>query len=644
MQRCPLRSSWLFTLTLAAVCGASGSRACAQLPREDVIDVPAVGEGLSVHNLFQSNMVLQRDKPVRIWGWGTPGETVTVAIAGERASVEVEKDRTWSVTLPAMPTRTESLEIVISGERETLTLANVLVGDVWVLGGQSNMEFPLSRVENGPLEIVSANHSGIRILTVPAKEGPEPVVAFPRLHEWSDWSSRHFRKGDWDVCSPEVVRELSAIGYVFARRLHATTEVPIGVIDVSRGGTTVETWTPESVLRGIEARPVADLLAKWDADVAAWDAEADLATRIKQHEQYVARMKADGNPIPANRAEPPTDLRPGPIANHNRPGSCYAGMIAPIAGLSVKGAIFHQGYNNCFNGTEGARMYRRVFPEMIAAWRSAFRDPELPFGILSLCTEGQAQTRDNYTEAMFNAGPYIREAQYATFLELLEAGDENIGFVSTYDLRRRWYHPQLKVPAGERIARWALATEYGFERELKWKPPILDSMKVGEGRILLRFDEAVGAVDDGSSIVGFAVAGEDRRFHPAEAAYLVVGMDDRGRPREDRKSLVLTSPMVPEPTQYRYAWGRSPLGNVQLQGNTDVPIGTQRSDDWPMEDIPRGVLGDDPPTNADRGQRRRIQEVLRKEDLRRRYAEAEAFLREHPEAGGETSSADAGSE
>ena len=114
-----------------------------------------------------------------------------------------------------------------------------------------------------------------------------------------------------------------------------------------------------------------------------------------------------------------------------------------------------------------ADMYREIFPEMIKAWRQAFNDPEMPFGILSLCTDGYPQTRDDYCEKMFNAGIDIRAAQYKTFLDFYNAGDKHIGFVSTYDLRRRWYHPQLKIPAGERIARWALATQYGFDRQVQ---------------------------------------------------------------------------------------------------------------------------------------------------------------------------------
>jgi len=608
------------------LCGAVRAQNSQQkMPREDVIDVPAIGDDLCVSNLFQSNMVLQRDKPVSLWGWADAGETVTVTFDGNEQVATAAEDRSWKVTFPAMAASSSPRTLAVKSANETLTLDNVLVGDVWVLGGQSNMEFPLSNIENGQLEIVSANYPDIRILTIPAADGPDDKPGFPRLNEWSSWSGRHFRKGDWDVCSPEIVRELSAIGYVFARRIHMASEIPIGIIDASRGGTTVETWTPDAVLREIDSEQVRNLLAEWDQRVENWDPQADLDGRIENYRRRVARLREQGEEVPANEHEP-SDLRPGPAKDQNRPGNCYASMIAPIAGLRVKGVIFHQGYNNCFNGTPGAIMYRHVFPEMITAWRTAFDDPELPFGILSLCTEGAVQTLDNYSEMMANPGPWIREAQYQTFLQFYNAGDENIGFTSTYDLRRRWYHPQLKVPAGERIARWALATQYGFSRDIRWKPPMVTEMTVEDGRIVLHLDERVDAVDDGGPIVGFAVAGEDRRFHPAEALHLVTGHDDRGRPQLDKSVLVLSSPMVPDPVHYRYAWARSPLGNLQAERVSDVPFATQRSDDWPLENVPLGVFGDNAPEKLDRGQRRQLQEALQMQDLERRLHEAENLI------------------
>jgi sialate O-acetylesterase len=571
-------------------------------------------------------MVLQRGKPIHVWGWAEPGEQVTVTFAGEQASAEAGQDRAWKVTLSAVPADSNPQQMTVKGKSKTLVLDNILVGDVWVLGGQSNMEFELAKVENGNLEIISANFPEIRILTVPYGQGPELKQGFARLHEWSGWFSRHFRKGDWNVCTPESVRDLSAIGYVFARRVHKASNVPVGVIDASRGGTTVETWTPLPVLRAMDSEPVKAKLAQFDNAVAEWDPQADLESRIARHRQWIERQIKEGKPIPDDKKQEPSDLRPGPIGNHNYPGNCYAGMISPIAGLSVKGAIFHQGYNNAFDGSAGAEMYRDIFPEMIRAWRKAFGDPEMPFGILSLCTDGYPQTRDDYCEKMFNAGIEIRAAQYQTFLEFYNAaGDENIGFVSTYDLRRRWYHPQLKLPAGERIARWALATQYGFEREVQWKPPMLTGMEVLDGALLLKLDTDVSDPEDGA-IQGFAIAGDDRRFHPADVAYAEKGKDDRGRTQYDRKQLVLTSPLVPEPVHFRYAWGRNPLANLQATGNKDLPFATQRSDAWKMEEVPLGVLGDEVTLPLSRGDRNKIIQALREQDKERRLIEAKQVI------------------
>lgn len=592
------------------------------MPKENVVDVPALSDGLCVSNVFQSNMVLQREKPISIWGWASPGEKITVTLAGQKQSANAAKDRTWKVTLPAMRASADAQTVTIEGASQTLTLKNILVGDVWVLGGQSNMEFPLDRIENGQLEIVSANYPNIRILTVPALNGPTMKTGFPRLHEWSGWFGQHYRKGDWDACTPEIARELSAIGYVFARRVHMASQVPIGVIDASRGGTTVETWTPTLVLNKMESAPLKAVMQEWNRKVADWDAQADLDKRIENYRNKVARFEKEGRKMPAGEMEP-SDLLPGPAMDQNRPGNCFASMIGPLAGLQIKGAIFHQGYNNCFNGTEGTIMYRHVFPEMIAAWRTAFNDPEMPFGILSLCTEGTSQTLDNYCEMMANPGPFIREAQYQTFLDMYNAGDKNIGFTSTYDLRRRWYHPQLKIPAGERMARWALATQYGLGRSIRWKPPIVQEMKVADDHLTLQLDEAASAVDNGGPILGFAIAGEDRKFHPANAEHMVTGKDDRGRPKMDKKFLVLKSPMVPKPIHYRYAWGRSPLGNLQADRMTDIPFATQRSDDWSLENVPLGVHDKKVEKKLDRKQQRQLIDALRKQDIERILNEAE---------------------
>jgi len=622
----------LVVLLLAMFVGATfAAEIPKDLPREDVIEVPAIGEGLCVSNLFQTNMVLQRDKPVSIWGWAAPGEKVTVSFAGQTKTATAGKDRAWKVTLDAMPVNTTPQKLTVKGKDKTLTLENILVGDVWVLGGQSNMEMSLRGVESGQLEIMSANFPNIRILTVPAQDGFEEKKGFPRYFEWSNWSKRHSRKGDWDICSPEAVTELSAIGYVFARRLYMASQVPIGVIDTSRGGTTVEAWTPPAVLKKINTPEVKAKLAEWDEKVAAWDPKADLENRVKRHNDKIKSMKERGDKIPESM-KVPTDLRPGPAMDRNRPGNCYNSIIAPIAGLAVKGAIFHQGYNNAFCGTAGTKMYYQMFGPMVTAWRSAFNDAEMPFGIISLCTAGSPQTRENYLEKTLDPGIYIREAQYKAFLDFYKAGDKNIGFASSFDKRHPSYHPKIKIPVGERIARWALATQYGLESEIKWKPPMLKEMKVEDGKIILAMDTSVGTVV-GGAIEGFAIAGEDRKFQPADASWLVTGKDSRNRPKVDRSAIVLTSPLVPKPVHFRYAWGRNPMGNLQASDSNDLPFATQRSDSWKMEEVPNTYYAN--PDALLRDQERQLrgqaQKDLRLDDTERRLKEAQAFIDENKE-------------
>lgn len=593
---------------------------------ETLVEAPAIGQGLDVHNLFQSHMVLQRDKPIAIWGWATPGETVTVSFARSKASVTADDDRTWKVTLPAQPVNTQPQTMTIQGQGNTITLDDILIGDVWVLGGQSNMEHPISRIEDGKLEIASANFPMIRHLSVAKQFGPKAYAGFPKQYQWNGWFNNHERQGYWDVCTPETVRDLSGIGYVFARRLYMATQVPIGVIDASVGGTTIETWTPDMLLRKMDDPLLKSKIAEYDKKAAEYSPEKSLADRIKFYNDRTERLRKQGKDV-SNRTNPPTEPGPNPKFHRNRPGNSYAGIIAPLTGLQVKGAIWHQGYNNCFNGTPGAAMYAKVFPVMIKSWREAFGNPEMAFGILSLCTQGKKQEHDDYTSHMADPGPFVREAQYQTYLTLYEAGDKNVGFVSTYDLDRSWYHPGLKIPAGERAAKWALATQYDINAG-DWKPPMINETIVEDGRIIVKLDGNVGAVGNGLPMQGFAIAGKDRKFHPADATFLVIGKDNRGRDRLDKKQIVLTSPMVPEPVAFRYAWARMPMANVQAGL---IPMPTQRSDDWPLEQTPDLGFELTVTGEIDRAQRRELINTLKQIDAERRIAEAQAVLESAPE-------------
>jgi sialate O-acetylesterase len=591
---------------------------------KDRIDTPAIGSGLCVHNLFQSNMVVQRDKPLRLWGWAKPAEIVTVSFGGQKQSTTAAADRLWKVELPAMPASSEPRTIVVQGKDSKIELENILVGDVWLLGGQSNMEFEIHKVEGGPLEIVSANFKNIRLFSVPQQNGPEIKNSFPRQYQWIDFFSQHFRQGYWDVCSPETVQEMSGIGYVFARRIYMATQIPIGIVDMSRGGTSLLTWTPMDVLKTIDTPEVKATLAEWDTKVSEFNPQKDLDNRIKQYNDRVARMKAEGKEMPTDR-KAPTELQPGPAMDMNRPGNCYASMLAPIIGISVKGAIWHQGYNESAQ-TNGHKLYVQVFPEMIKSWRAAFNDPTMPFGIITQETQGEPQTLENFLPHMVDEGNYVREAHYQTFLNFRNAGDKNIGYASCFDLHRAWYHPQIKIPAGERMASWALATQYG--KNIRWLPPQLQEVKSQDGKLILKLDTWAIPFNDGP-IQGFAIAGKDGRFQPAKAEWLDKNAGKAGGPNWERSMVVLTSQWVPEPLYFRYAWARNPLENLKSSDNVGLPFDTQRNDTWTLADMYEIYTGKRPKTPGilDRAESRELTLALQTEDKKRRIEEAKALLK-----------------
>ena len=583
---------------------------------KDLVYVAAMGEGLCVQSLFQSNMVLQRDKPISIWGWADAGETVSVTFDGQTQSATAAEDRSWRVIFPALSASDQARAMIISGKHKTITLDNILIGEVWVCAGQSNMEFPMSSTDNGDLELASANFKSIRLLTIPQGVSQSPTRSFSRLEEWSDWDSSHFRKGFWDVGSPKAVAEFSAIGYTFARRLHMATQVPIGIIDLSRGGTCIETWTPIEVLRAMDTTDIKRLLSEWDSKVKDWDPRKDLAQRVEQFRQ---RQK-DGK-VAANAKEP-TDLSPGPEADMNRPGNCYGGMIGPIMGLPVRGVIWHQGYNNAFtDSTRCGETYQQTLTLMIGAWRRNLNNPNLAFGIIAQETDQEPQTLDNFLSGITDNGCLIREAHYKTFAAMFKAGDKNIGFAASDDMRRAWYHPQIKIPVGERIARWALATQHGFK--LRWLPPTVKDVKVDGRQLIVTLDTDASAYNSGP-IQGFAIAGSDKKFYPARAEHLV---DEKKH--TVRSVIVLTSPFVTEPVAYRYGWHRNPMGNLKIS-SCELPMPISRSDDWSLNDLYEAYTGKKTAseTELNRAERAALDRALRTADQQRLFNEADAYVKQ----------------
>jgi sialate O-acetylesterase len=521
-------------------------------------------------HIFDNNMVLQRDKPVKVWGWADPNEKVKIEFAGKVKTTVANQQGEWFTFLDAMSANAQPEEMRISGKESFVLFTNVLVGDVWVLGGQSNMEFDLARIFHGDAEILSANFPNIRLMTIPSSANLPPKKDFERINEYDSWYDRYDKKGSWFICSPETVPSFSGMGYIFGRRIYMASQVPIGLVDASLGGTTVEAWISPETLNKMPEND--SLLQQWNSKVATYDPENDLKGKIKNWEiRNAARLKEGLEPAPK-----PTEPSPYPAYDRNFPGSSYTGMVAPIARLTVKGAVFHQGYNNALEDSR-PKQYAVNFKALINDWRTTFNDADLPFGIIEFSAGGEPQTLDNFEVRMLDPSPFIREAQFSAFQDL-----PNTGFVCSYDQQVNWYHPQKKVEAAERMARWALSTQYGFD--LKWEPAICISVERLKDKIIITFDKEVKTSDD-RPIEGFAIAGSDRHFFPAKAVY-VKTQDEKGQQISDKKKIEVWNVLCANPVEVRYAWARNPLGNLVNVECPVIPVPLFRTDNWEYPEAP----------------------------------------------------------
>lgn len=275
----------------------------------------------------------------------------------------------------------------------------------------------------------------------------------------------------------------------------------------------------------------------------------------------------------------PTEPSPSPAYDHNRPEACYNGMLSVFKGLTVKGIIFHHGYNNALSDSR-PELYAVNFDLLIRDWRESFNDPDLPFGIIEFSAGGMPKTLDNFESAMIDAAAYICEGQFRAYLK-----NGRTGYVSTYDQQVNWYHPQKKTEAGERIARWALTEFYSFN--LGWEPVLCTGKEIKDGKIILSFSKEIKTSDD-RQFEGFAIAGSDNHFYPAKAEYILSGRDNTGKEVQDRTKIIIWNNLVTEPEEVRDAWARNPMGNavnVSLHERI-IPVPSFRTDNWEYPEAP----------------------------------------------------------
>lgn len=489
---------------------------------------PPCRADITLPSLISDNMVLQQRAKVNVWGKADPGESVTVQLGSDSAQTTAGKDGAWGVKIESMKAG-GPYDMTISG-KNSITVHNVAVGEVWVCSGESNMEFKLASASNGAGEIAAASLPMVRVFTVKHNAAREPKPDC---------------EGSWAVCDPDTARDFSAVGYFFARELNRTLRAPVGLIQSAWGPSPAESWTPRGTLETDPAMHAAlDRYARATADYPA--AQSAYQAKMAQWKAAAEAAKSAGSPAPRMPVPP---LPPG---GPREPSSLYNGMISPLLRYPIRGVLWYQGESN----TSDPLLYRKLFPAMIGAWRKAWSERNLPFLYVQL--PGFLARHPQPSESRWAE---LREAQ------LLALGTPLTGMAVAIDIGDEHnMHPPDKQDVAHRLALIAESQVYG-RSEVAASGPVFSGMEVQDGKAILSFTHEDGglAAKNGAPLKGFAIAGEERKFVWADAEI-------------DGEKVIVQSKEVPAPVAVRYAWADSP--DCDLFNKANLPASPFRTDDW----------------------------------------------------------------
>lgn len=520
---------------------------------------PLVAQQPGFASVFDNHMVLQRQEPTRVWGWGAAGQSAVVRFGEQEHRATVDASGAWSVTLKPLVASAEGRALTLTLGATEFSIEDVVVGEVWVCGGQSNMAWTVRGTRDADLEIACADDPLLRFIRMPLEARGQPRADYVR--------PEHGGAGKgWRAIDSRSVTECTAVGYYFAQRLRRHLKVPIGIVDVSWGGTTAQFWVSKPRLQRIDS--VQPEFERHQKELDAWIKGGREEGAKRRYEAAVSAWEeARAAAREAGQKQP---RKPGFGAfedpGHKRhPGGGYDGMLVPLRGLTIRGALYFQGENNAFG--EMWKPFPATYPAVIAEWRELFANAELPIGLIQI---GGWSTRRSMTYDMNHHTNAVREVQFDTW-----QSTPGTGLIVTFDLNSDSnIHPGHKRPVGERSARWALAEVYGRrghdKKPLRWRGPIYESSEVKGGRIVVHFKD--GTANrlrlDKTQALGFYLAGEDREFHVADARVV------------DKTSVEVFCDAVPAPVAVRYAWSNLPLGT--LMNGKELPAYPFRSDDWPL--------------------------------------------------------------
>lgn len=479
--------------------------------------LPGLTADVRLPTIFGDRMVLQQEQPNRIWGWDDPGARVTVSFAGQTETAVADAQGKWEVALNALPASFESLLMEVEGTSR-VELRDVLIGEVWVCSGQSNMSWPVRKSVDGDLAGAGKVNRNLRLITVPRLGTQELQEDF---------------EGAWSMAGGEVLADFSAVAYYFGDLLSRTLDVPVGLIHCSWGGSAAEAWVPRAV---IENDPrFANEMDAWREVEAEFDFERELA---RYEEQLRVWKTAASEPDRDGRVAPKRPRQPkNVLAGQHRPGNLYAGMLHPIVGYGIRGVIWYQGENN----VSRAGSYYDLFSLLIHQWREKWAQGSFPFYWVQL-----ANYRPAVSEPQESAWAELREAQTKTLESVVDGGQ-----AVTIDIGEgKDIHPRNKRDVAYRLARWALANDYGID--IAYRSPQVATAERRDSRVLVEFDHTGGGLRafGVSEVIGFSVAGEDGLFEWAEARIV------------SPNTVEVWSETVTAPVAVRYAWADNPVCNL----------------------------------------------------------------------------------
>ncbi|MEI6074860.1 MAG: sialate O-acetylesterase [Verrucomicrobiota bacterium] len=481
--------------------------------------------------LFSDHMVLQSGERVPVWGWAKPGEKVSVEIGGQKLVTVAGAAGKWRVQLGPLKAGA-ALTLTVQGVN-TLIVHDLLVGEVWLGSGQSNMGLLVKEANHFEAEKVAANCPEIRMFTVAHKASPAALEEC---------------EGHWQVCDSNTVGNFSAALYFFGREIHRRLKVPVGLLHSSWGGTPIQPWISAEALQAYPG--YAALLERKKKEIAAWpEQEQKIMADLKAWEIKAAKAKA------ANQSVPTKPWNPGPPdSGQYLPAQLYNAMIHPLIAYRLRGALWYQGESNAGGGAAGAADYTDLQSRLIAGWRADWGIDDFPFFFVQLPNWGNDGDRSS------NSWAFFREGQ-ANILKV-----PNTGMAVTIDIGDPGnIHPRNKQEAGRRLALLALARAY--QQDLIFQGPQLWKHETNDAAIKLSFLHADGGlVARGGQLKSFTVAGEDKQWHPAEARF------------DGDMVIIVSSKEVPRPVAVRYGWANNP--DCNLFNGAGLPASPFRTDRW----------------------------------------------------------------